>query len=53
MKGAFSLAAQATQQAFYVIRLSTRASSDRKNSTPQKTPTQNGLFMGFPALSPV
>ena len=24
------------------------ANSDRKNLTPQKTPKQNGLFMGFP-----
>jgi hypothetical protein len=25
----------------------------RKNLTPQKTPTQNGLFIWFPALFPV
>jgi hypothetical protein len=44
---------QATQQVFYMIRLSTRANRDRKNMTPQKTPKQKGLLMGFRALSPV
>jgi hypothetical protein len=33
---------------FYVIRLSTRAYSDRKNLTPTRHQKQNGLFMGFP-----
>jgi hypothetical protein len=38
---------QATQQVFYVIWQSTYANSDHKNLTPQKTPKQNELFMGF------
>jgi hypothetical protein len=33
---------------FYVIRLSTRENSFFLNMTPQKTPKQKGLFMGFP-----
>jgi hypothetical protein len=39
MKGSSELIAQATQQVFNVIRLSTRENSDRKNFTPKDTKT--------------
>jgi len=38
---------------FYVIRLPTRANSDRKNFTPKGTKNKTDFSWGFPALSPV
>jgi hypothetical protein len=53
LKVVFQYIIQATQQVFYVIRLSTRENSDRKNLTPKRHHKQNGLLWGFPVLSPV
>ena len=48
IKVVFKLFTYATQQTFYVNRLSTRAISFFLILTPQMTPYLNGLFVGFP-----
>ena len=51
MKVLFKWIIQATQEVFYMIRLSTRENSSFLNMIPQKTPKQKKKESGFSAVS--